>query len=677
MEKSIERADQDVTRRKGQKEAFAGNNLSRIEPVPEGDSPVGSEEIFGEAEPTLVRSALGAPDVSQAEIIGDMIAEMGQKLAETLNKTLGRVLDRIGPAGAPGGGGGDDGDDDDPPDPRDRSRRGKTKSFKEDDESSEGGEPFRRPLTTDFYEGRGGDPDRGDKSAFDFGSKDRLLRLMDANEKLGAGTKRVSQDGLGNLTEFVTTSREHLTIDKYFLGGHPPDTYDLFRFMTMYEENIRKEPTGQLLLSKFIRLEYLTILEHNIIRHKTGRFRHHYILMQNNGGHIYREGSQAMPNSALAEVITYVASPRSRYQTYQMLCRSVFPYKNWEKYTSMDYIQSHLRGFLHEWLAFRSRFESYLDLMKHVRKHLPPFYMRKQQEDGLLDFMIKTSPCPKWMYMVLKEAKEGERKNKIKDKDDWDVIMQKLEDMLEYLADQYDRAEDTNQRFLSRGRHDYEYRAPYEVEVGARRKERERSRVNAVADHVGDAEGDPHVTFQLPEWQDEDFEETEPEDEGPDREVEEDGYDTAPETHHAERTREVYESAVHRELREDEDAYLRGLKHYEETCLKQMESVVHKGRNVCWSFADTGKCAFESEGKTCRFSHEPQDVERYKLAKSLGPKIVKEGFGRIQLKMNPGRVGSATSPGPRGTSPGARPPFRDGRTPATHGRRSSYPPKRN
>ena len=198
-----------------------------------------------------------------------------------------------------------------------------------------------------------------------------------------------------------------------------------------------------------------------------------------------------------------------------------------------------------------------------------------------------------------------------------------------------------------------------------------------MADHVGDAEEDPRVTFQLPEWQDEDFEETEPEDEGPDREVEEDGYDTAPETQHADRTREVYESAVHRELREDEDAYLRGLKHYEETCLKQMESVVHKGRNVCWSFADTGKCAFESEGKTCRFSHEPQDVERYKLAKSLGPKIVKEGFGRIQLKMNPGRVGSATSPGPRGTSPGARPPFRDGRTPAIHGRRSSYPPKRN
>jgi hypothetical protein len=302
--------------------------------------------------------------------------------------------------------------------------------------------------------------------------------------------------------------------------------------------------------------------------------------------------------------------------------------------------------------------------------------MKKQQEDGLLDFMFKTSPCPKWMYMVLKEAKEGERKNKIKDKDDWDVIMQKLEDMLEYLADQYDHAEDTNRRFLSRTKLDYEYRAPYEIEVGARRKERERSKVNAVVSHEDEVEEDPHVTFQLPEWQDEDFEETEPEDEaGQDREDE--GYDTAPESQYEGKSGGAYESSVHRELREDEDRYIRGLQHYTESCLKQMDSVVHKGKNVCWSFADTGKCAFEGEGKTCRFSHEPEDVQRYQLAKTLGPKIVKGGYGQIQLKMNPGRVGSATSPGPRGTSPGVRPPFRDGRTPAKHGRRSSYPPERN
>ena len=80
-------------------------------------------------------------------------------------------------------------------------------------------------------------------------------------------------------------------------------------------------------------------------------------------------------------------------------------------------------GTLHEWLAFRARFESLLDLLKHVRRHLPAFYMRKQHEDGLLDFMFKTSPCPQWMYMVLKEAKEVEGKHQIKDKDDWETIM--------------------------------------------------------------------------------------------------------------------------------------------------------------------------------------------------------------------------------------------------------------
>ena len=70
------------------------------------------------------------------------------------------------------------------------------------------------------------------------------------------------------------------------------------------------------------------------------------------------------------------------------LTRSVFPYKNWEKYTSIEYIQKNLRGYLHEWIAYGTRFESYVDLLKHVRKHLPKFYMKKLKEDGLLDFMF-------------------------------------------------------------------------------------------------------------------------------------------------------------------------------------------------------------------------------------------------------------------------------------------------
>jgi hypothetical protein len=145
VQESFKREDHGVTRRPGQQQAFGGNNLSGIERAPDGDSPVGSDEIFDEAEPTLVRSALGAQDVTQVEIIGDIIAAMGQKLAETLNKTLGKVLDRVSTGGGPGGNGGDGSDDDDPPDPRDRPRRGKPRSRKEDDESSEGGEPFRRP----------------------------------------------------------------------------------------------------------------------------------------------------------------------------------------------------------------------------------------------------------------------------------------------------------------------------------------------------------------------------------------------------------------------------------------------------------------------------------------------------------------------------------------------------
>jgi hypothetical protein len=678
VQESFKREDQGVTRRPGQREPFGGNNLSRIERTSTGDSPVGSDAVFDEVEQPMARSALGAHDVTQADVMATMMVDVTQKLAETMNKGFGMVLSQIRTSVGAGGGddGGSDGDDDedDPPDPRIRSRRSKPKASKEDDESSEGGRPFNRPRTVDYYASKRKERESSDKSLYDFVSKDRLLRLMDANEKIGQGTKKVIQEGSSNVTEIVTTNKEHLTIDKYFLGGHPPDTLDVFRFLSMYEENVRKEPSGQLLLSKFIRLEYLTILEHSITTHKQGRFRHHYILMKANGGHIYREGSQAMTNSALAEVITYVASPKSRYRTYMVLTRSVFPHRNWKKFASVDYIQLNLRGYLHEWLAFRARFESLLDLLKHVRRHLPAFYMRRQHEDGLLDFMFKTSPCPKWMYMVLKEAKEGEGKHQIKDKDDWETIMQKLEDTLEYWADLYDQTEDANQRMLGRGKLDLDFRPPYEIEVGARREERERSKVHAVSDQEGEIELDPRVTFQLPEWEDEDFDDGGFED-GEVGDDDDEGYNTAPESRREEKASEVFESAVHKELRRDEDALLQGIHSYTESSLKQMESVVHKGKNVCWSFAE-GKCAFEAEGRPCRFSHEPEDVQAYRLARTMGPKLIQGAVQKLQLKMTPGKVGSATSPGPRATSPGVRPPFRDGRTPATHGRRSSYPPKR-
>ena len=81
------------------------------------------------------------------------------------------------------------------------------------------------------------------------------------------------------------------------------------------------------------------------------------------------------------------------------------------------------------------------------------------------------------------------------------------------------------------------------------------------------------MTFQLPEWQDEDFDEEDQEDED-----DEEGYNTASEYQHEPRLRAEPQSDVQRELRNDEDVIL---DQFSETCLKQMESSVHKGKNVC------------------------------------------------------------------------------------------------
>ena len=492
----------------------------------------------------------------------------------------------------------------------------------------------------------------------DFAGRGRLSRLMDEQEEAG---NNATNRGSANAPSSYNLSPE-LTIDKYFLGGSPPNTQDLFMFLSRYEEHNRKERVGTMLLAKFISIDYLRVLESEIYRHRRGRFRSEYTTLLKSNGRIFEAGKQMLTNSVLTDVITYVASPKTRSKTLRMLRRSVFPAKHWGKFQKVEYLKSHLDQYLYDWIAYRTRFELLLDLLRHAKDFLPTFVLRKEKQHGLLDYMIKCSPNPKYMYGILQEGREGQIKGKISDRDSWDVINVKLIDILRRWVDMQENAEDANQRMLGYNR-DEDMLPPVEVEIGLRRAERDREGLHAVVDYRQDSDEDEEATWDPPQ-------EYEPA-EGDPEVGESGGYKTAPE--------DQPESHVEKQLRVHEDGQLDQLNEetlFREEVLMKLDSVVNPGRGVCWSFADTGKCALEGTGKPCRFSHEPADVEHYKALKLLGPSRLKEAHARVQLRLGPGRVGSATSPGPRSTSPGVRPPFRDGKTPATSGRRSSYPPKK-
>jgi hypothetical protein len=677
-EQSIMCRDGNVTRRKGSGITDGmPANISDIRPTTSDISPIGSDGNYEEAERSRTQPVVAFNDVSQVEILASRFEDSNRQMLDTMSNNITRAIGRLGSVLGAAGGGDDDDDDGDDDDAdgdrgayaRDRRKRGKPKRREDDDESSEGGHPFRRPESIDYYTSRRSGTDQED-DILNFASKGRLRRHMDARQTVTESSQAQVQQGFSNMADMIAASnREYLTIDKYFLGGHPPDIQNVHMFLVLWEENSRKEPNGELPLGRFIPLEHMVVLETEIEEQRNGIFKHHWVCISNNKGRIYSHGKQALTNSALTDVITYVASPKNSSATLTILMRSVWPDRSWTKFTKLEFLQTHLRQFLYEWIAFRSRFELLLDLLEFSKRWLPPFFLRKNQEDGLVDYMIKTCPNPQYMYSVLREARESEGKNRIKDKDKWDTIMDKLIAKLKYWVNLTEKTADANQRMLGRGKIQLVARPPAAVEAAMRRAEREKSRVNAVEDYAQDYEEDPHVTWRAPE-EDYTYHREEYLEEDPD-----DGYKTAPEHDH-ESKRDGLESDVQRQLQRDEDELLRQQDLWEETQLYGLNSVVLEGKQVCFSFAKFGKCSAEAKGEVCRFSHEAADVERFNTFRTLGPKYTGNRDQLVQLKLGPGKAGSATSPGPRGTSPGVRPPFRDSRTPTAQGRKSSYPPKR-
>ena len=305
------------------------------------------------------------------------------------------------------------------------------------------------------------------------------------------------------------------------------------------------------------------------------------------------DGRQAMTNSALVEVITFVASPINKAQTLDVLGRSVFPAAHWEDFLNQEYLAAHLRQFLYDWISYRSRFELLLDLLVHAKEHLPTFIMGKQYGDGLMDYMIKVCPSPRFMYRVLQEAKEGPGKRRIKDKDTWDAINDKLIEELKATVQTQETYIEVQRRNANYGRPKIEMRPPHIMQARHHRPEREGSEGNSRQGRGYGGFSDRSMSAVNKDC--------EAEDQG--------GYETAPEEQH-----EAADSSHEGEHEccpqgdEGEHKYLYGI-----------PSVVHESKQVCYSFAMSGECVFEARGEACRFSHAGKDVERFQAVHLLGP----------------------------------------------------------
>ena len=145
-------------------------------------------------------------------------------MLDTMSNNITRAIGRLGSVLGAAGGGDDDGGDDDGDDDadgdrgayaRDRRKRGKPNRREDDDESSEGGHPFRRPESIDYYTSRRSGTDQED-DILNFASKGRLRRHMDARQIVTESSQAQVQQGFSNMADMIAASnREYLTIDKY------------------------------------------------------------------------------------------------------------------------------------------------------------------------------------------------------------------------------------------------------------------------------------------------------------------------------------------------------------------------------------------------------------------------------------------------------------------------------
>ena len=126
-----------------------------------------------------------------------------------------------------------------------------------------------------------------------FEGRGRLNKLMDERDD----THRTRSTGGPVAVPSSYNLTQELTIEKFFLGGNPPTTQDLFMFLTRYEDHLRKERVGTLYLAKFISLDYLRVLETEIKRHRRGRFREEYATLGERC-RILDSGKQMISNSA-------------------------------------------------------------------------------------------------------------------------------------------------------------------------------------------------------------------------------------------------------------------------------------------------------------------------------------------------------------------------------------------
>jgi len=344
---------------------------------------------------------------------------------------------------------------------------------------------------------------------------------------------------------------------------------------------------------------------------------------------------QLLSNDEVFSVLKYIARPQSKLDMDKWLAQSVWDPDSYELFKRKEYISSHMDDYVQAWSLYEVRFNSLIKMLgyKDAKKYLPVYIMKKGPHKGLVDYYLNGTPNPTFSYALLNAYIRADKQSKIKEFPDF---QRSYFDVLQRLRAETKRLEDTSALFQVEKKPSFtppsERKPLFKKSTGTKRESRvhtvdQGSRLMFDEDNEGN-DSVPRVTSS----HDEDQGSTQ--DEG----SEEDVAESEPTT--------VSSKGEIKTSEETNDSWLATIS-------------FGPGRPyVCFDYAYTNRCPREEKGIKCQFSHDPEDIRKWKALKELGEdgaKSLVKSFGSNKSSGSSSYNKTHSHPSPTPPSQGARP----------------------
>eukprot|EP01037_Dinobryon_pediforme_P019729 gene19729-20198_t len=304
-------------------------------------------------------------------------------------------------------------------------------------------------------------------------------------------------------------------------------------------------------------------------------------------GGVLQTEHQLLTNKEVYSVLTYIVRPKSRIEMNKWLGQSVWDATSYSKFkNNRSYIQTYIDYYLHAWTHYKERFELLVEILCHedTKKYFPVYVKRKNGTNGLIDYFMNGTPDVQFSRQVQEHYISQEEYEKI---NDFPTFVDKYFRALKKLRDNSKLIEDTVSIF--KGDKRSIFTPPAEAEFAKTNKPgvyKKPDRVHALHGDIGETRSTQELMFS--------------EEEGESLE-----WDLPPEDDSVD---------------DDGDLPNDNLGDRDEVGERNLGTSGNTTEE--YNFAKEGRCEFMEKTGKCIYSHDAEDIKKYKAAKALGKETI-------------------------------------------------------